>query len=549
MNLTTLAGASFRWVLQTSWQAAVLALLVLAARMIFRPKLSPAWRYGLWLLVVARLLMPASPQSAISIFNLAKFTPRQAIAAPFVEPGASAPETPISEWRPRPQPPGDRLSADAASIMSVRPNRFTNWFGIAGAVWFAGVCLLAFRLAWANFRFTSRLARHRPIADAAIIRLVEECADAIGLRHPVSVIETEEVASPAVCGLWKKRLLAPDGIFQRFSSEELRHIFLHELAHIKRRDIEINWLTALLQILHWFNPVLWLAFARMRADRELATDALALSRVARTENVSYGETILKVVENLAHPAVQPGLVGIAESKASLTERLRAISRSGAAKHWRWAAIGIVAIVAGVGLTGAQQTHPPDAAGKREAAAIPRNSALDGGNQRNFGIRVSDYDTGTPLGEVTVRVTLNYFGGNSTIKEARTDREGGALIPYAASDLKRLAYVAQKTNYLSIQGEWLDQELLLLGDEYAIKLSQGAEIGGTVTDDNGKPVASAEVSFDEPIRMLLSAGHYRTDHAELWVVPSGRRVAVTGLDGTWKAKCIWPGTHWAGLRIH
>jgi beta-lactamase regulating signal transducer with metallopeptidase domain/thiol-disulfide isomerase/thioredoxin/protocatechuate 3,4-dioxygenase beta subunit len=569
MNPTTLAGNGFSWVLQSSWQAAVLVLLVLIVQMIFRRKLSPAWRYGLWLLVVVRLLMPASPQSAISIFNLAKFAPPQPIAASPPAPAMGAPEAPVSDLQPQRQPHDDRAfhaspawteahpvqqpgvgrSPGAVSTRIGRTNRSTNWFEMACAVWFGGVCLLALRLAWANVRFGSRLARHVPIADATILRIVEQCADTMGIRQPVSVIETEEVDSPAVCGLWKKRLLVPDGTFERFSSDELRHIFLHELAHIKRCDIEVNWLSALLQILHWFNPLLWLAFARMRADRELATDALALAHVGRTDNVHYGETILKVVENLARGAVQPGLVGIAEDKAGLKERLRAIARGGAARPWRWAAIGIAAIVAAVGLTTARQTHKPEAPARKEAAAISRNSALVGAHQRNFGIRVSDFDGGTPLNGVTVSVTLDYLGGNSIQKEALTDRDGRAAIPYTTTDLKRLGYVAQKTNFITLQGEWMDQELSLLGEEYPVKLGHGTEIGGSVVDENGKPVANAQVSFDQGMRLLLSADHYRTDHAELWIVPPGQHVAVTGPDGTWKAKCIWPDFQWASLRIH
>jgi len=50
------------------------------------------------------------------------------------------------------------------------------------------------------------------------------------------------------------------------------------LAHLKRRGIYLGWLTSLLQILHWFSPIIWFAFYRMRADWELACDALVLTR-------------------------------------------------------------------------------------------------------------------------------------------------------------------------------------------------------------------------------------------------------------------------------
>ena len=62
----------FGWVLQTSWQAGIFALLILIAQAIFRRRLSPAWRYGLWLLLVARLLLPNTPQTTWSIYNFAR---------------------------------------------------------------------------------------------------------------------------------------------------------------------------------------------------------------------------------------------------------------------------------------------------------------------------------------------------------------------------------------------------------------------------------------------------------------------------------------------
>src|SRR5262249_54489369 len=148
-----------------------------------------------------------------------------------------------------------------------------------------------------------------------------------------TLIETDLVDSPAVYGVIQKHLLLPLHISKRFSAKELHYIFLHELAHIKRRDLEINWLTAILQVIHWFNPVLWFAFARMRADRDLATDALALSRASRTESTPYGETIIKLAEWLTGQASAPALVGIAEDKKEIKRRIIMIARSPARKPW------------------------------------------------------------------------------------------------------------------------------------------------------------------------------------------------------------------------
>jgi beta-lactamase regulating signal transducer with metallopeptidase domain len=358
-NLPYLTGV-FRWVLQTTWQAAVLAGLILLAQCLLRKRLSAGWRYGLWLLLVARLLMPATPQSALSIFNLVRSKPSKPFETRrYFSPGPKSPYVAVNSFNGSPSPSISTTPVELPPLLpppgvTIIPRRTLDWFGVAFCSWLAGVCFFGARLVWTNGRFRSRIGGHQPISDEAVTRLFEECRAALKITQPVLLIETEEVESPAVYGLWRKWLLLPDGIFERFSMEELRCIVLHELAHIKRGDLGVNWVVSVLQAAHWFNPVLWLAFARMRADRELATDAMALAHVAASENVAYGETILKVVENLVRGPAQPGLVGIAESKAGLKSRLRAIAQFGAARSWKWVAAVVAVAIGGTGLTDARQ---------------------------------------------------------------------------------------------------------------------------------------------------------------------------------------------------
>lgn len=363
-HLTHFGGGVFRWVLQTTWQAAVLAGLILLAQRLLRNRLPPFWRYGLWLLLVVRLLVPVPPQSPFSIFNLARTAPTHPDAGnpprssfgvdPQVIVNSIPATTPMNIPAPTIPNVAESLENPTLNVppgVIIMPASKTDWFGIALGGWLAGVCFFGARLVWTNGCFRSRIGGYQPIADENVTRLFNECLSAFKIAQPVRLIESEEVESPAVYGLWRKWLLLPDGVFDRFSTEELRCIFLHELAHIKRGDLGVNWLVALLQVLHWFNPVLWLAWGHMRADRELATDALALAHLRASDHTPYGETILKVLEGMTGERALPGLVGIAENKAQLKERLAAISRPG--KYWKWAALAVVALIAGIGLTGAQ----------------------------------------------------------------------------------------------------------------------------------------------------------------------------------------------------
>ncbi|UCE50047.1 MAG: PD40 domain-containing protein, partial [Phycisphaerales bacterium] len=144
-------------------------------------------------------------------------------------------------------------------------------------------------------------------------------------------------------GFLRPRLLLPKGMIEALSEQELRYVLLHELAHLKRHDIYIGWLVSLLQILHWFNPLVWLAFYRMRADRELACDALVLARTQSDEPKSYGRIIVSLVERFSRPQRLPGMAGILETKAQLKRRVTMITRF-KKNSYQWSPLAVALII-------------------------------------------------------------------------------------------------------------------------------------------------------------------------------------------------------------
>jgi bla regulator protein BlaR1 len=334
--------ALFVWLWRSSWQAAVLIGLVLLVQWFFRKQLSPAWRYNLWLLVLIRLVMPSLPGSAVSVFNLAKFSrPLVADIAPFspVRQGELAGQRGI-------QSGVSTTVVDNAALPMPRSAREIfltqcRWLWALGAIFFF------FRIVCQNVRFATRLRKRSCLCNQETLELLEHCKRDVNIRQQLVVLETPMIGSPSLYGLLHPKLLLPEGMTGTFTAPELRYIFLHELAHMKRRDMAVHWLMTVLQGLHWFNPIIWAAFSRMRADRELACDALALSCAKEEENRPYGETIIKLLEGLAQPASLPGLIGILETRNQMRRRMSAIAHFRRDK--RWSPL-VCLILIGLGLT-------------------------------------------------------------------------------------------------------------------------------------------------------------------------------------------------------
>jgi beta-lactamase regulating signal transducer with metallopeptidase domain len=377
-RLDELAGDVLAVLWRSSWQAAVLASIVLVVQRIGRDRLSARWRYNLWLLVLLRLIVPVTPQSPLSVFNLSKrFTRTETPpAAVIVNQAKQATPTHLAT------PP---LMAGAPKHLAAsKPPEF-RWRLILATLWLTGVLVALARIAFATLRLSRDVRRMAVVDDPRVSELLQSCANELHVRRRVVTLASDVLPAPALMGVLRPRLLLPSHVLSDFAPAELRLILLHELAHLKRHDVLTNWLVALLHALHWFNPMLALAFARLRADRELATDELVLLRTGQAERGAYGDTILKLLQSLTanhHKNPQPiaGAVGILERAHTLRRRITMIAQfHGSSKRWTFAAAACMLILAGLGLTDAVRgdsaapTTPPES---KPAAADAAQGVAD-----------------------------------------------------------------------------------------------------------------------------------------------------------------------------
>lgn len=401
-------------VLRMSGAASVVILLVLALQWLLGRRLQPRWRCALWLLVLLRLALPGTVASPISLFNVLK-TPAVVLPA---QPALTA--APANNDSPVPAVTAAPLALTPASRVP-----WLAWIWLAGAGFLAGCVLVS------QYRFRSRVGRLRPLIDEATLGLLEDCKALMNVATPITLVETAAVKSPTLFGFVRPRLLLPQGLVATFSREELRHVFLHELAHIKRHDILTGWVALALQIIHWFNPLVWLAFHRLRADRELACDALALSRTRTGENEAYGLTIVKLLEGFDRAAWGPSLAGILEDKHQMKERIRMIAKFHKTDRGLALAIVLLAGLTLVTLTDAQNQTP--------APAQSRQSSAPDAAKGVWAVRfepVGDFAPQTPR-EFLDRIPI-HSGQHGEIGYFRTQKQGDKLVgSFLASDGEEL----------------------------------------------------------------------------------------------------------------
>ncbi|HEY9508328.1 MAG TPA: M56 family metallopeptidase [Verrucomicrobiae bacterium] len=155
----------------------------------------------------------------------------------------------------------------------------------------------------------------------SLMPLLQAAQRLAGWKSHVSVRLTDKVMSPAVCGLFQPVILLPRMLINQLAPEQIRAVLVHELIHLKRGDVFVNCVQALLQVVYWWHPLLWFANARMRRVREEAVDD-AVMLALRDDADSYAPTLLEVAKLAFHrPLASLGLVGILESRSALRQRI------------------------------------------------------------------------------------------------------------------------------------------------------------------------------------------------------------------------------------
>ena len=334
------AGAAF-W--GFSWamlfQSSVLIAVVYGLDLLIRTKTRAVVRYGVWMLVLVKLVLPPTLSARTGIGYWVS-VPAPAIETQVVEskPEPFAPKEgqarsvigePSGREETRLQPsalaPVVTKAEPAIGVpLNIEKVTTLTWQAWVLCAWVVGVIAILGLLV-RRLLFVQRLLARSRLADASWEALMCGCAEQIGIRRPIEVRVSRTLHSPAACGLMNPVILVPESIEHTLSQDKLRAILLHELVHIKRCDLWVNLAQTLLQVVYFYSPLLWLANATIRGLREKAVDEVVLTKLGRAEAGQYSATLIDMAEiAFTRPHFSLGLIGVVESKRALTQRIKHI---------------------------------------------------------------------------------------------------------------------------------------------------------------------------------------------------------------------------------
>ena len=289
--------------LQQTAAASLVALFLLILQRIFLDKLSPRWQYGVWLVLLLRLLVPAGFGGRPTVLDVTFWVEtlrtrvelglHSAYSTPFT---ASLPAAPV------PLPPAGA------------PASWTDW---AFLIYCAGVVLWAAWFVVSAVRLSLRVRGGVPV-EGARRDTIAALAKEYKLPMPRRVVECRWARTPFVVEVVQPALVLPMG----WALDE--KVVLHELLHLKYRDVWAGWLTTALRCLHWCNPFLWFVFDKMGNDRESLCDQRVLERLEGEDRRDYGRCLLAMADDKA--VRTPGATTMANGARAVKARIEAIAR-------------------------------------------------------------------------------------------------------------------------------------------------------------------------------------------------------------------------------
>jgi len=349
----------FKQIAYLSFNASILALTIILVKKIFNKTLTPKYHYYIWILLIVRLLLPIYIESPTSIYNLFSSTAKkinlpQSVVQNISRPNNSADKSKISlnnTTVPSNNFNIQKQKSNSFSLNVIQTKNYNLIIKFMCYIWLIGIGIMLIYTLYINTVFVIKLKHYEKSKNTRIASILKSCQKLMHVRRNITILTTNRLRTPSLYGFLKVKILISEAYMKNLSDDEIKYIFLHELSHYKRKDILLNWIIVLLQIIHFFNPIIWYAFYKIHEDCEISCDAAALKYVKKEHYQDYGSTIIKLLRLFSESNFIPVTAGISKNKSSYKRRIIMISNFKKSSRIKtFISLTLIAAIAITGLT-------------------------------------------------------------------------------------------------------------------------------------------------------------------------------------------------------
>lgn len=348
-----------RLFMQISVTASAMILVVMAMRALLSKRMSPVVVMMLWAVVLVRLCIPVMLESPVNIGRIIPEQPVQQVSEasetssvlpklPALQGPASVPETNVyGEIIQQPER-YETTQGEPEATVSWSLSSFVDripWWSILTAVWIVGAAIVLCATARHYIMFRRRLKKCVQTTDDTLIRIVNQYKRELRVNKKVKVIECSDIKTPAVFGYYNPTILLPTEFIRNMDDYAVRCILLHEMCHIKRRDILKSYAWLVAKALHWFNPLVWIAYKMFKDDTELCCDQMVLSKLNEKRKYEYTQSLIDVFRMSRQTEALSLTISLFETKTKLVERvMRMLKPERKSKAAAWVSFMLAAVM-------------------------------------------------------------------------------------------------------------------------------------------------------------------------------------------------------------
>ncbi len=309
--------------LSLSVSGALLLLLILGLKPLYKNKFSKRWQYYIWIVVALRFLLPFTPDTTIIGSLFEKFD-----TATITNEIPTSPNVPVSADT-------DNSKADTGNSKAepIQTNREVttaamrepfNKYICLFFIWSALAMVLFVRKVTVYQGFIQYIkAGNKEVSDIKILNLLSDCEEKLNIKTRVELSCNPLIASPMLIGFFRPRIILPT---REWEDKELSYIFVHELIHYKQRDMFYKWLIQIVVCVHWFNPFVYLLEKEVNKSCELSCDEKVISVLDDTARREYGDTLISFLKSNNLYKSSLASITLTEGAEQLKERLGAIMK-------------------------------------------------------------------------------------------------------------------------------------------------------------------------------------------------------------------------------